>query len=297
MKQAVVTGASGFIGRALTQKLLASGYTVYGLSTGRRTLPDRPGNYVPLTADYREYHRLADLLPKNVDAFIHSASIGQLKGKDLNNIDIQIENICCACEAAKLALKVQSRRYVLISSSYQYMHEVGSENCASMYGCEKAAAEDLTRLLLKGSGIKYNIAVLTNTFGPGDSSGKAVNTFLKALLTNKDLSLITGERPNDWVYIDDTINGIIAILQSGKAGKKYYIGHVEISSFKNKLLEMKKVLHSDSKLNFGTYCDNSFVDYTKLDAKELYRDTGFQCRCDFRESILKTAEWVKTLDL
>ncbi len=296
MKNAILTGANGFIGNALAEKMLDRGYKVYGLGIGGNGDAAHAENYVSINADYREFHDLDKALPANADAFFHLASVGQLKGSDLNNVDIQIENVVCACEAAKLALKLRCKKYVLISSSYQYMYGIGTKDYACAYGRAKAAAEEFCGLLLRNSGIEYNIAVLTNTFGPGDRSEKAVNTFLKALLANRELNLVRGERPNDWVYIDDTVNGILSVLDKGIAGKKYYIGHKDISNFKDKLLEMKEILHSGSRLKFGTYPEDTFVDYTNLNADELYRDTGFRCACGFRESILKTAEWVKSLN-
>ena len=63
--------------------------------------------------------------------------------------------------------------------------------------------------------------------------------------------------------------------------------------FRSKLIAMKDILHSKSELKFGEYKDETFVNYTDFDLDALYNDTGFECKSNFRESILKTAEWLK----
>ena len=45
---------------------------------------------------------------------------------------------------------------------------------------------------------------------------------------------------------------------------------------------------------FGAYPDaKSGVDYKYIDKDALWRDTGFECEIDFKESIMKTANWLK----
>lgn len=102
-----------------------------------------------------------------------------------------------------------------------------------------------------------------------------------------------GDKCNDWVYISDTVSGIIAVSESPYSFKQYYVGHRNISTFKEKLIAMKDILHSKSELKFGEYKDETFVNYTDFDLDALYNDTGFECKSNFRESILKTAEWLK----
>lgn len=35
------------------------------------------------------------------------------------------------------------------------------------------------------------------------------------------------------------------------------------------------------------------IDYSMIDLEALYRDTGFECKSDFEESILKMVKWIK----
>lgn len=58
--------------------------------------------------------------------------------------------------------------------------------------------------------------------------------------------------------------------------------------------EMAEILNPKCELQFGAYPDApSGVDYENIDLDALYNDTGFECRADFKESILKTADWLR----
>lgn len=298
MKKVIVTGAGGFIGGNLVKKLLAQGTTVYGIDISSDKLKQyQDENFIPVVADFSQYSNLDRLIEqRGFDCFIHTAWVGSFGGADYYNYTLHNQNITPTCIACEKAYELGVKRFVFCGSSYQNMISEQSVYPVNYYGIVKKASVDYCMAICNKNKMECNIAILTNTFGPGDISRKAVNTFIHKLLNNEELNLVPGNRPNDWVFVDDTAAGIIAAAEAPYSGKKYYVGHKHISTFKEKLIEMKAVLKSGSELKFGTFIDNSFVDYSVFDANELYNDTGFECKTDFGESILKTAEWVKTLN-
>lgn len=60
MKKAIVTGAGGFLGFALTKKLLDNNVIVYGISTSDKkiSLLKTYKNFIPIIADFTQYHSL-----------------------------------------------------------------------------------------------------------------------------------------------------------------------------------------------------------------------------------------------
>lgn len=89
------------------------------------------------------------------------------------------------------------------------------------------------------------------------------------------------------------MTGIKAVLEFGKDKKTYYIGHKHLRTFKEIITDVRDYINPNSKLNFGKYQDNNYIDYQEISLFSLYEDTGFEARADFKESILKTAEWLK----
>ena len=75
MKKAIVTGAGGFIGGALTKLLLSKGVTVYGVDISEKALVRYSGkeNFVPIVADFTKYDHLHEMIRGDIDVFYHFA--------------------------------------------------------------------------------------------------------------------------------------------------------------------------------------------------------------------------------
>lgn len=292
MKTAIVTGAGGFIGGALSKELLNLGYKVYGadLKAEHLELLCENKNFVPIAIDLT-CEALSNKIPEKVDIMFYLSWGGSLGGKDLYDIELQTNNIKTAAKVCEDSAKI-CKRFVFISSSYEHMKsEMTGDFSVNTYGIAKRAAGDICAQICSKDGTEYVKAVLTNTYGVGDRSKKAVNTIINAMQNGLPLKLVEGNTPNDWVYIDDTVKGLIHIAERGEAFKEYYIGHKIISTFKEKMLDMGKVICPERQFTFGEMPENTYIDYTEL-AEEIPED--FECRSDFKESIMKTANWLKS---
>ena len=76
MNTAIVTGAGGFIGGALTEFLLDKGVTVYGVDISEAVLARHSGkdNFYPIIADFTKYDHLPDMIEdRDIDIFYHFA--------------------------------------------------------------------------------------------------------------------------------------------------------------------------------------------------------------------------------
>ena len=106
--------------------------------------------------------------------------------------------------------------------------------------------------------------------------------------------LVEGSNLYDMIYIDDIARAFEAIGESGKNMKSYYVGHRMVKTFREIIEEIAQILNPNCPLLFGEYPDApSGVDYANIDPNALYNDTGFECQADFKESIIKTAQWLK----
>lgn len=299
MKNVVITGAGGFIGKAIAAELLNNGCKVFGVVKDTKEtgyLPNHMRMY-PIVCDFEDYGKLGSYINANIEYFIHLAWAG-VSGAESRDMSVQISNIKAACTALDQAKTMGAKRFLLAGSSYQYRMEAYLQDGQMMfarkniYGLAKQAATDLLRAGAIENGIHFNTVLFTNVFGVGDHSMRSTNTFIKQLLSGKDLELIEGGHEHDWTYIDDAVMGIRAILEQGKNGKSYYVGRRQLITFRDIITEVRDIVNPHSDLKFGYYDDKGYIDYSLIDLDELYRDTGFECKADFKESILKTTEWV-----
>jgi nucleoside-diphosphate-sugar epimerase len=298
MKKVVITGATGFIGGALAKRLLADGVKVYGVGRNKEKLDElkEHGDFVPVIADFEQYAELPEMIgERGFDMFWHLAWRGT-STKDYNDYNVQSGNVKAVCAAATAAAALNCSCSSISSSYQQYDVNIAEDIAFNpvMYGVIKKCAADAFRVISYKNNIPCNNIIFPNTFGPGDKANTAIGFFIKELLANRPLDLISGVHEDDWMLIDDLVDGIVHAAKTPKRYVDYYIGHRKITSFKEKLLMMKSVLNSKSKLNFGTYPEEYYVDYNAFDLDALYNDTGFEAKIDFAESIIKTADWLKS---
>lgn len=295
MKSVIVTGAGGFIGSSLCNELLTKGYKVFGVDIDGSGLTkfESNSNFVPVCADLSK-EKLSSIINEPIDCLFYLCWGGTLGGKDLYDEDLQIDNVRTAVNACKDSV-LYCKHFIFGSSSYEHMKTIGSDEDISIYGIAKGTASKMCSSIALRNNMKFNKAILTNTYGVGDKSRKAVNTIINMMLNKQPLKLVEGNNLNDWVYIDDTVEGLISIYEKGLDYKEYYIGHRNISTFKDKIVIMRDVLCPEMSLEFGTMKDETYVDYSNYDLDSLYNDTGFECKTDFKESILLTADWVKKI--
>lgn len=298
MKTAIVTGAGGFIGLRLTESLSRE-YVVYAIVYNEKERERLliSNAIVPVIGDLNNWEDLAEQFSKGqpVDLFYHLAW-GGISSAAYKDIDIQKNNITMSICAARLACHVGCRKFIFAGTNQEYLvspSKIDGTICnASVYGVCKKSARELCQVLLRDA-MEFNATAFTNVFGPGDFSKRTANLFIGKLLRGEALDLIEGNHAYDWTFIDDAVAGLIAVGEKGVNGKQYYIGSRDLPTFRQILTEVRDTICPDAELCFGKYTDNTYTDYSKFDLNALYRDTGFECTADFRESILKTAAWVR----
>jgi nucleoside-diphosphate-sugar epimerase len=301
MKRVIVTGATGFIGGALTKKLLENGVTVYGVGRSKEKLAEleKYGDFQPVCAEFEDYDKLDTLIKeRGFDWFYHLAWRGtSTKDYDnYNDYNVQIFNIKITCDAAVAAARLECSKSSTSSSYQQANVAINKQEHFNpiLYGTVKRCAGELFKAIACKNGMPCVNLIFPNTYGPGDKENTAIMFFIKSLLQNKPLNLISGQYPDDWMSVDELVEGIIAASNSSLQYGDYYIGHRRITTFKEKLTDMKRVLCSDSVLNFGVYPENYYVDYSKFDLEALFRDTGWEAKAGFADTIGQTAAWIKT---
>lgn len=293
MQKVIITGASGFIGKALLKYLLKFDYQVFAFVRDKAKLFDINSSNLVITETDLNKNSLNSQIKYfkdlEIDAVIHLAWGGY--GKYTNDYNIQIDNIKMSCSVAEFTVKINAKQFIFAGSSHQYLKY--NDDYSSIYGLSKTCAENFIKSILLKSNIKYNTVFFTNVFGIGDYSNRTANLFISNLMNGKNLDLIEGNNLYDWVYIDDVVAGIKTVLEFGNDKKDYYIGHKLLRTFKDIITDVRDYINPNSKLNFGKYEDDTYIDYQEIDLCSLYNDTGFEVKADFKESILKTAEWLK----
>ncbi len=300
MTRAIVTGATGFIGRALTEKLLEQGTEVWAVVRDGRKLDDiKNENLHIVEADFSEYPHLAEKINiRGFDVCFHLAWNGTW-GAPFRDYALQLQNAKAACDMVAQAAKLSCERFILTSTIVQleaqrYMlSDEGTPRVSCIYGAAKNTAALLCRIQAGQMGVGWNTAVLSSVYGAGDRSGMIENVLIKSFLAGKTPKLATGENLYDCTYVDDVVSGLIAIAEKGALNKTYYVGHREMQTFRQIVCRMRDALAPDMELQFGEYPDGAPIDYSLIDMDALYNDAGYEPAISMEEGVRRTAEWIQ----
>ncbi len=300
MKNIIITGVGGFLGGALAKKMLSDGYSVYGItSSGHVEELRKYANFHIVQADFESYHNLYDLLPKiEFDVFYHFAWNG-VYGNSFRSYELQLNNARYACIALEQANNLGCRKFVFAGTynEFELLNFIGNEHFEPRYTCiystAKLTSELMCRTLAYQLGIEYNAGLVCMVYGEHNYSPMLANVVLKQLMNGEEPKLISGENYYDLIYVDDVANAFQAIGERGVNQKSYYVGHRKLKLFKDLFTNVRDIVNPGVQLRFGEYQDTSNLDYSKIDLNSLYCDTGFECKSNLKESILKTVQWLK----
>lgn len=301
MRAAIVTGAGGFIGGALTEFLLDQGITVHGVDVSEHILDRHCGrkNFIPVVADFTKYEQLHEKIPSGADVFYHFAWQGVF-GDAFRDYRLQLSNAAYAADAVVEAVKIGCKKFVF-AGTYNELEVADHFDMSGrpprytcIYSSSKAAAEVICKTVASNNGIEYSAGLTTMAYGENNRSMMLPNVVMKQLLRGESPKLIEGNIPYDMIYIDDIARAFYAIGELGVNLRSYYVGHRELRTFREYMVDLGSIVAPEVPLLFGAYPnDNSSRNYDMIDREALYQDTGFECSADFKQSIQRTAEWLQ----
>lgn len=302
MFKVVVTGATGFIGRHLCEQLLKKGLVVYGIGRNRTVLNELEKNekFHGIVLDFDDYSSIDKVIrDRDFDCFFHLAHYG-VNGADKGNYRIQLQNTMVACDIVDIANILGCKRFIFVGSVDEF--EACSMPDANyiipthsrIYGVAKYAAEKIGKVLAQKYSMEYVSALLALTYGEGNNTNILPNVLIRNAMTNDSVQLIKGNNYFDMIYVDEAVDGIIAIAEKGRDMESYYVGHEKLTTFREIVEQINEILGLKVKLEFGKYQDQgNTIDFSKINRDKLFNDTGYRCNINLKYGIEKTYKWIE----
>lgn len=300
MKNVIVTGANGFIGKTLVNALLENDYRVVALDIRFDDMLVNDERVTCVNVMNKEVAALAEEIPhQEYRCFFHLAWAGT-SGPARADYAVQLNNVKLACDYIKLCSEIGCKRVVYASSinemeTYEYLQSDDIEPAGGyIYGTGKLAAHLMGETVAKLNGIEFIPVIITNIYGVGEKSARMIYTSINKLVHKEHCSFTAGSQTYDFIYITDAINSIIAVAEKGKAFNRYYIGSGEPKPLREFLLEMRDIVDPEAELGLGDIPFKGVdISYDQFDLKKVERDTGYKNEVPFAEGIRMTAEYIR----
>ena len=233
----LITGAAGFLGSHLCDRLLAEGHEVVGLDN---FITGDPKNLTHLARNTKFSFIEQDVsefisAPGKLDAVLHFASPASPNPKSpygYPNLPIQTMKAGALGTHNCLGIcRLQAARFLLASTSEvygdplehpqkeSYWGHVDPVGPRSMYDEAKRFAEAMTMAYHHMHGVDTRIVRIFNTYGPHMrlDDGRVVPNFISQALHHKPLTIYgDGSQTRSFCYVDDLVDGIYRLLMSAE---------------------------------------------------------------------------------
>ncbi len=309
MARVLVTGAAGFIGSHLVNRLLQDGHHVIGIDG---MLP----NYdikikernLALNRSQERFHFIREnllsldlaKLMKGAKWVFHLAGQPGVRKSWGQAFRLYTENNIETTQALlEAAAHTGIEKFVFASTSSVYgdvpvpMVEAGPVRPVSPYGVTKLAAEHLCHLYLVQYGVPAVCLRYFTVFGPRQRPDMAFDLFIRRALNHTPITLHgNGLIQRDFTYVDDVVQGNILAASAGKPGEVYNIGGGNQVTLLRVLEAMGTVMGSKPEFQVDVAVPKGDMQATLADISKAREQLGYQPTVSLVEGLRKQVDWI-----
>ncbi len=311
----LVTGAAGFIGSQLVDRLLADGYEVVAvddLSSGRRDNlagaarhgSNRPGTLTVLALDVADPALAAVVGAHRPDVVCHLAaqvSVRESMADPLRDVRANVLGTVNVLEAARRA---GTRKVVFTSSVAVYglpeslpVPATAGLDPRSPYAASKVSGESYLETYRACYGLDFTILRLANVYGPRqDPAGEAgvVAIFTDALLRDRPTHVYgDGTQTRDYVYVDDAIDAFVRACGEAGSGQRYNIGTGVQTSDRELHTRIAQAAGSPAEPQEAAPRPGDLPAMV-VDSGAAHADLGWQPRVELESGLANTVVWARS---
>jgi dTDP-glucose 4,6-dehydratase len=308
----VITGAAGFIGSRLSELLVAQaerlGYDDVVLLDAL-TYSGRLENLEAVMRDSRVTfvkgsitdELVTEEVLKGAHAVLHLAAESHVD-RSITGARLFFEtNVVGTQQLLESARRAGVQRFVHVSTDEVYgsiddgaWREDHLLQPNSPYSSSKAGSDLAALAYQRTYGLNVMVTRCSNNYGPRQFPEKLIPLFVTNLFDGEAVPLYgDGLHVRDWLFVDDHCQGILRVLEDGRAGEIYNIGggtelsNIEITRLLLDLCGADESLIEPAEDRLGH--DRRYsVDWSKIQ-KEL----GYRPETDFEEGLARTVKWYR----
>lgn len=294
MQKAIVTGASGFIGKELITELLNKGVEVYAVINKNKldTKIIQSDKLHVIQCDLNKNAPELEVLKNaEIDVFYHFAwkdsyGIGRC------DLDIQIENVKMGISCFNIAEKIGCKKFIgigtisefLILDREPYGKQIKAGN--QIYAIAKDYLHTMLRVVSYGKDIEVIWCRLSNIYGSDLSISNLISYEIKTIMQNLVPKFSDALQPYNFIYVKDCIKALFAVGEGKCKHTEYFIGGKESNRLDWYLKMVQKQFPDCKKIGIGER-ENDGLLYSEqwFDISDLKNDFNFVPDYGFEEGI------------
>lgn len=311
MDRVLVTGADGFIGSHLTERLVESGYKVKAFVYYNSfnswgwidSFSDELKKEIEIfSGDIRDPNGVQESM-KNVDAVFHLAALIGIPFSYHSPDSYVDTNIKGTLNVLQAARNLKTERVLVTSTSEVYgtaqfvpITESHPFQGQSPYSATKIGADRIAESYFRSFELPVTIVRPFNTYGPRQSARAVIPSIITQLLSGKKKIKLGDLTPTrDLVYVKDTVNGFIEIFKSDKTiGEEINIATQSEISIGNLVKLILRLMDRECEIE----TEEIRIRPEKSEVKRLFgsnekimRLTKWKQKYDFETGLQNTIDW------
>jgi nucleoside-diphosphate-sugar epimerase len=303
--RAVVTGAAGFIGSHLCERLLRDGHEVVGLDAfiPYYPRPIKEANLAACRAHPRFTWRPLDLRTDDLGPALGGAGVvfhlAAMAGLPRSWTEFGLYESCNIAgtfrllEAARACPSLD--RFVYVSTSSVYgRYSSGDETLPtrpiSPYGVTKLAAENLCRAFAEEHALPLVVLRYFSVYGPRQRPDMGYHRFIEAILRGEPVTVFgDGCQVRGNTYIDDCVEATVAAA-GALPGETFNVGGGETASVWDILDKLERIIGRKAQV-LRQAARAGDQRQTVADTAKLWRHLGWQARVGLDEGLARQVDW------
>ena len=306
----LVTGAAGFLGSHLTEKLIESGYNVRALmhydsnnNWGWLENSKYKKEIEFVVGDIRDFDSVYSAM-KDIDEVFHLAALIGIPYSYLSPlayIKTNIEGTYNVMQSAKL---LKTKNIILTSTSETYgsaqyipIDEKHPKVGQSPYSATKIGADNLAESFYRSFGLPIKIVRPFNIYGPRQSARAIIPSICVQILNNiNEIKLGNINTTRDLTFVKDTVDGFIEISKEEKLnGESTNIGMNYEISIKNLVEKISKIMGKKIQIitdEIRKRPEKSEVDRLICDNSKIKKFTDWDPKYNLEDGLNETIDWL-----
>lgn len=311
MKTVLITGAAGFIGSHLADRLLSDGFQVVGIDNFNDYYsPQIKEKNIKSALSYKAFklyrldilnqNRLADLFAKEKpDKVVHLAARAGVRASIANPLLYTEVNVLGTVNLLKLSAEFMVGQFIFGSSSSVYgnsknlpfLEKDKCEDIISPYGASKRSAEFFVEVFAKTTDLHCLILRFFTVWGPRGRPDMAPAIFTKAIETGEPIKQFgDGTSSRDYTFIDDVVDGVIKSLSLDLKFKIINLGNSKPVILTDFIKTCEKLLGIKAKIIRLPKVMGD-ADKTWADIKVAQQLLGWQPKTSLAEGLASYIKW------